>query len=66
MLQSVCKAEKIALPAELAQRITQEANGNVRKALLILEAAKAAQYVACCLVECRPRIPMCVSHAGSR
>lgn len=44
-LQSVCKKEGLTLPPPLAQRIAEQADGNLRKALLMLEASKAAQYV---------------------
>lgn len=39
-LEHVAKKEKFDLPPESAQDIAKEANGNLRKALLVLEALK--------------------------
>ncbi len=36
----VAKKEKFHLPSEAAQEIIQDSNGNLRKALLVLEALK--------------------------
>jgi len=44
MLQATSAAEGLALPAELATRIAQSSERNLRRALLSLEAAKAANY----------------------
>ncbi|KAJ1344210.1 hypothetical protein BSLG_001350 [Batrachochytrium salamandrivorans] len=44
VLQNVAKEESFKLPSEFAQRISTECEGNLRKALLILEASKAQQY----------------------
>jgi replication factor C subunit 3/5 len=43
VLAAVCRKEHMALPAELARRIADEADGSLRRALLLLEASKAAQ-----------------------
>ena len=37
--------ENIEIPHHIVQRIVQTANGNLRKALLILEAMKVQQYL---------------------
>ncbi|EGF82269.1 hypothetical protein BATDEDRAFT_16167 [Batrachochytrium dendrobatidis JAM81] len=44
VLQNVAKEENFKLSSEFAQRIATESEGNLRKALLVLEAAKAQQY----------------------
>eukprot|EP00698_Gefionella_okellyi_P023160 TRINITY_DN7822_c0_g1_i2.p1 TRINITY_DN7822_c0_g1~~TRINITY_DN7822_c0_g1_i2.p1 ORF type:complete len:336 (-),score=69.00 TRINITY_DN7822_c0_g1_i2:264-1271(-) len=44
VLQFVCKKESMQLPAAFAERLATEANGNLRKALLMLESSKATQY----------------------
>jgi replication factor C subunit 3/5 len=40
----VAKAEQIQLPSQLASRLAQVSNGNLRKALLTMETAKVQQY----------------------
>eukprot|EP00727_Mastigamoeba_balamuthi_P009185 m51a1_g489 putative replication factor c subunit 3-like (352) ;mRNA; r:229883-231472 len=42
-MQSVAREQSMALPDELAQRIADASEGNARKALLMLEAARARQ-----------------------
>jgi len=44
VLQHVATKENFTLPAEFAKRIAMEANGNLRKAILTLEACKADKY----------------------
>jgi replication factor C subunit 3/5 len=44
VLEHVAKKEGLTLPPELAARVAQQADGNLRKALLSLEACKVAQY----------------------
>ena len=41
----VARREKFDLPDEAAQEIVQDANGNLRKAILVLEALKMQSYV---------------------
>ncbi|XP_002167209.1 replication factor C subunit 3 [Hydra vulgaris] len=43
-LNSVCKKEGLNLPSELANRIAQKAEGNMRRALLMCEACRVQQY----------------------
>lgn len=43
VLQQVCKKEGLTLPTELAQRVAQKSNRNLRKALLICEACRVQQ-----------------------
>lgn len=40
----IAKKENLSLPQELAQRIAQNSNGNLRKAILMLEACRVKQY----------------------
>ncbi len=44
VMQGVAKAENFELPNDFAQRIADEAQGNLRKALLMLESCKVDQY----------------------
>lgn len=44
VLQSTCKKEGLTLPSELAQRIAEASNRNLRRALLMCEACKVQQY----------------------
>ncbi|BES93731.1 Replication factor C subunit [Nesidiocoris tenuis] len=44
VLQNVCKKEGLTLPAELAERIAQKSDRNLRRAILMCEACKAQQY----------------------
>lgn len=44
-LMYVAKKEKFHLPPEAAQEIIQDSNGNLRKALLVLEALKMQSSV---------------------
>lgn len=44
-LRRVAKREKFDLPDEAAARIIQDAAGNMRKAVLVLEAMKMQSYV---------------------
>ncbi|KAF5300121.1 hypothetical protein FQR65_LT09211 [Abscondita terminalis] len=44
ILQSVCKKEGLSLPIELAQRIAEKSNRNLRRAILMCEACKVEQY----------------------
>lgn len=44
ILQQVCKKESLTLPAELAQRIAEKSDRNLRRALLMCEACKVEQY----------------------
>ncbi|XP_017108863.2 replication factor C subunit 3 [Drosophila bipectinata] len=43
ILQNTCKREGLALPPELAKRIVDKSERNLRRALLMLEAAKVAK-----------------------
>jgi len=43
-LYYVCKKECLNLPEELANRIAEKANGNMRRALLMCEACRVQQY----------------------
>ncbi|XP_017012784.2 replication factor C subunit 3 [Drosophila takahashii] len=43
ILQSTCKREGLALPVELAKRVVDKSERNLRRALLMLEAAKVAK-----------------------
>ncbi|TPX48146.1 hypothetical protein SeMB42_g01770 [Synchytrium endobioticum] len=43
-LQRVAHKEKIQLPEDFARRVAEESNGNMRRAALMLEAAKVQQY----------------------
>jgi len=43
-LYYVCKKECLSLPEELAKRIAEKANGNMRRALLMCEACRVQQY----------------------
>jgi DNA polymerase III delta prime subunit len=42
VLQSVCRAEGISLPDQLASRVAQASGRNLRKAILMLEACKVS------------------------
>jgi hypothetical protein len=42
VLQSVCRAEGISLPEQLASRVAQASGRNLRKAILMLEACKVS------------------------
>lgn len=44
VLQSTCQKEDIKLPYELAKRIAEMSNRNLRRALLMCEACKVEQY----------------------
>ncbi|XP_014087609.1 replication factor C subunit 3 [Bactrocera oleae] len=44
VLQLTCKREGLTLPAELAARIVEKSEHNLRRALLMLEACKVQQY----------------------
>lgn len=44
-LQHVAKKEKFDLPPDSAKDIVNDSNGNLRKALLVLEALKMQSYV---------------------
>ncbi|XP_013419974.1 replication factor C subunit 3 [Lingula anatina] len=44
ILQSTCKKEGLTLPSELARKIAEKSNRNLRKALLMCEACKVQQY----------------------
>lgn len=44
VLQNTCKKEGLNLPLELAKRITEKSERNLRRALLICEACKVEQY----------------------
>lgn len=43
ILQQVCKKEGLSLPPELAQRVAEKSNRNLRKALLLCEACRVQQ-----------------------
>lgn len=42
-LQNVCKKESLMLPPELATRMAEASNRNLRRALLLCEATKVQQ-----------------------
>lgn len=44
ILHSTCKKENLQLPEELARRISEKSERNLRRALLMLEACKVQQY----------------------
>lgn len=44
VLQHVCRKESLSLPPELAKRIAEKSERNLRKALLLCEACKVQQY----------------------
>ena len=44
ILQSISKRENIVLPSELAERIVDKSERNLRRAILMLEACKVQQY----------------------
>lgn len=44
-LKHVAKREKFDLPDEATEEIAQDAKGNLRKALLVLEALKMQSFV---------------------
>ncbi len=43
ILQQVCRKEGLTLPAELAHRVAEKSNRNLRKALLLCEACRVQQ-----------------------
>lgn len=45
VLAHVAKKEKFDLPSTAAEQIVEDANGNMRKAILVLEALKMQSYV---------------------
>ncbi len=47
VLRHVAKKEKFHLPDEAAASIIEEANGNTRKAVLVLEALRMQRWAAC-------------------
>jgi replication factor C subunit 3/5 len=49
-LRYVAKKEKFDLPDEAAQEIVEDANGNLRKAVLVLEALKMQSCVTCLVI----------------
>lgn len=55
-LMHVAKKEKFHLPSEAAQDIIQDSNGNLRKALLVLEALKMQSSVTFILHELRSEL----------
>lgn len=44
ILQNTCKREGLTVPVELAKRIAEKSNRNLRRSLLMLEACKVQQY----------------------
>lgn len=44
VLQTVCKKESLSIPPELAKRIAEKSNRNLRRALLMCEACRVQQY----------------------
>lgn len=44
VVQSVAKKERLSLPESLSTRIVEAAEGNLRRALLMLEAARISQF----------------------
>ncbi|KAL9707005.1 hypothetical protein quinque_010523 [Culex quinquefasciatus] len=44
ILNNICKKEGLHIPSELATRITQKSDRNLRRAILMLEACKVQQY----------------------
>ncbi|KAG7210401.1 hypothetical protein KM043_011933 [Ampulex compressa] len=44
ILQTICKREGLSLPDGLATRLAEASNRNLRRAILMLEACKVAQY----------------------
>lgn len=44
ILQNVCKKESLNLPMELARKIAEKSNRNLRRALLMCEACRVQQY----------------------
>lgn len=44
ILQTICKKEGLTLPSELAKRIAEKSERNLRKAILSCEACKVQQY----------------------
>ncbi|KAF8764449.1 Replication factor C subunit 3 like protein [Argiope bruennichi] len=57
ILQNICRKECLSLPAELAQRIAEKSNRNLRRAILMCEACRVQQ-----LAEVRNRIYELISH----
>ena len=46
VLKNIAKKEKFHLPSEVAAKIIEESNGNLRKAILVFEALKMQSCVA--------------------
>ena len=44
VLQNIAKKENCQLPLELAERIAEKSNRNLRRAILLTEACRVAQY----------------------
>uniref|UniRef100_A0A0A9XZX4 Replication factor C subunit 3 n=2 Tax=Lygus hesperus TaxID=30085 RepID=A0A0A9XZX4_LYGHE len=44
VLQNICKKEGLTLPSELAEKIAQKSDRNVRRAILMCETCKVQQY----------------------
>lgn len=44
ILQTVCKKEGLTLPPQLAEKIAEKSNRNLRRAILMCEACKVQQY----------------------
>eukprot|EP00795_Rhopilema_esculentum_P000900 gene900-10655_t len=44
VLQNICKKEGLALPPELAAKISEKSNRNLRRAILMCEACRVQQY----------------------
>ncbi|XP_015926635.1 replication factor C subunit 3 [Parasteatoda tepidariorum] len=44
ILQNICRKECLSLPSELAQRIAEKSNRNLRRAILMCEACRVQQY----------------------
>eukprot|EP00112_Aurelia_sp_Birch-Aquarium-sp1_P002481 Seg1275.8 transcript_id=Seg1275.8/GoldUCD/mRNA.D3Y31 product="Replication factor C subunit 3" protein_id=Seg1275.8/GoldUCD/D3Y31 len=44
VLQYICKKEGLVLPSELASRISEKSNRNLRRAILMCEACRVQQY----------------------
>lgn len=55
VLQHVSKRAGFTLPPEAADKIIEDSGGNLRKAILVLEALKMQSYVHC------PPAPTCIS-----
>lgn len=44
ILQNICSNEELELPSELAKRLAEKSNRNLRRAILMLQACKVQQY----------------------